>query len=443
MVDGGLLDGRYKLGDLVASGGMGTVYRATDERLGRSVAVKILKENLVGDPQFVERFRREARAVASLSHPNIANIYDYGQDDERHYIVMEFVEGRDLSDVLTQEGRLPAERAAAIASQICAAVDHAHAAGIIHRDIKPANVILDSHDRVKVTDFGIARTVGDSTMTGTGLVMGTAKYLSPEQAMGTKVVPTSDIYSIGIVLYEMLTGEVPFVGDSAVSVALQHAKDDTPVPSSVAPEVSDELDAVVARATAKEPGERWPTGAAMAGALAGALGGAAVDATEPHGHRRHHRSPWDRLADPRRQVGPRESGQEGSAGVRGPSRPGTRPPRVQGSSRRSATSPPSNPSRRRTTPEPVVEETEDTPTPTPEGFVIPDEIIGADAKEVEDFLKDAGFKVKKEDVETSEVAEDTVVDTDPGPGSTVQPGDEITLYVAKEPKGHDKEGDDD
>ncbi|MEO8323042.1 MAG: protein kinase, partial [Actinomycetota bacterium] len=195
MVEGGLLGGRYRIGDRIAAGGMGVVYLAHDERLGRTVVVKILRAHLAGDPHFIERFRREARAVASLSHPNIAGIFDYGEDAGQHYIVMELAEGRDLAAVIRVDGRLSPQRAARITAQVCVALDHAHEAGIIHRDIKPANVIVTDEDKVKVTDFGIARAVGDSTLTATGSMLGTASYLSPEQAGGEKVVPASDLYS--------------------------------------------------------------------------------------------------------------------------------------------------------------------------------------------------------------------------------------------------------
>lgn len=269
MVETTRLADRYHLEERLASGGMGTVFAATDERLGRRVAVKLLKEELAGDPRFVERFRREARAVAALSHPNIANVFDYGEDDDRHFIVMELVEGRDLARLLREEGRLDPVHAARIAAQTSDALGHAHAAGVVHRDIKPGNIIVDRQDRVKVTDFGIARAVGDSTLTATGSVLGSAHYISPEQASGAPIGPPSDIYSLGIVLYEMLTGSLPFTGDSAIAVAMRHATDEVPRPGSLNPDVPDGLDETTAIATAKRPADRFPDGDAMAAALRG------------------------------------------------------------------------------------------------------------------------------------------------------------------------------
>lgn len=274
---------RYEIESRIAVGGMGIVYRARDERLGRTVALKILKDHLAHDERFVERFRREARSVASLGHPNIAALYDYGEDGDRHYIVMECVEGRDLAQVLRDEGRLSPERATHIAHQVCAALGAAHASGIVHRDVKPANILLGPDDTVKVTDFGIARAAGDSTLTATGSILGTAHYLAPEQAAGETPSPATDVYAMGVVLFEMLTGATPFEGDSPVAVATRHLHETVPAPSSLAPDVPAALDAVVLRATAKEPIERFAGGAAFAAALEEARAGrvGAVPAAAP------------------------------------------------------------------------------------------------------------------------------------------------------------------
>ena len=267
MVGASRLTERYLLRDKLATGGMGTVFIARDERLGRDVAIKLLKESLADDPRFVERFRREARAAGALSHPSIANVFDYGEDDGKPFIVMELVRGRDLAWVLRDESRVPADRAVVIAAQIADALEHAHAAGLIHRDIKPHNVIVSDEGRVKVTDFGIARAIGESTLTATGSVLGTAQYISPEQASGTQVGPASDVYSLGIVLYEMLTGAVPFTGDSALAIAMRHVNDPVPSPSALNPAIPRGLDLVVQRATAKSPGDRFPTAGEMAASL--------------------------------------------------------------------------------------------------------------------------------------------------------------------------------
>ena len=281
MVEGaGLLHGRYRIETKIAAGGMGSVFSGVDERLERRVAVKVLREDLAHDPKFVERFRREARSVAALAHPNIATVFDYGEEDGRHFIVMELAEGRDLARVLREEGPFSPDRAVRIAEQICDALGHAHAAGVVHRDIKPANVIVGEQDLVKVTDFGIARAAGDASLTATGSLLGSAQYISPEQADGQPAGAASDLYAVGIVVYEMLTSAVPFTGDSPVSIAMRHLTGSVPAPSTLNPEVPPELDRVVARATARAPEERWPTAAAMAGALQASLHGTTL-AEEP------------------------------------------------------------------------------------------------------------------------------------------------------------------
>lgn len=271
MVGAQKLSDRYRIDEKLATGGMGAVYAATDERLNRTVAVKLLKEELAHDPRFVERFRREARAAAALSHPNVAGVFDHGEDEGRHFIVMELAPGHDLARVLREEGAFTPDRTMRIATQIADALAHAHSAGLVHRDVKPHNVIVDDNDRVKVTDFGIARAAGESTLTATGSVLGSAHYISPEQASGTHIGPASDIYSLGIVVYEMLTGALPFTGESALGVAMRHVNDDVPAPSSLNPDVPAALDAVVARATAKEPRDRFRDATEMSTALTQAL----------------------------------------------------------------------------------------------------------------------------------------------------------------------------
>ncbi|HEX3327764.1 MAG TPA: protein kinase, partial [Actinomycetota bacterium] len=261
------LQGRYRIQEDIGGGGMGRVFAATDTRLGRRVAVKLLKTELRDDVQFEERFRREARAAASLSHRNIATIFDYGEDGRVRFMVMELVQGEDLGTLLREEPRLDGDRAAMIAAQIADALAYAHEAGVVHRDIKPSNVMIQEGDRVKVTDFGIARAAGDTSLTAAGSILGTVSYMSPEQARGEPTGPASDIYSLGVVLYEMLVGAVPFTSDSPVSVALRHVSDDIPAPSSLNPEVSPHLDMIVQRAVAKSPEARFATAGQMATAL--------------------------------------------------------------------------------------------------------------------------------------------------------------------------------
>ena len=251
-----LFDGRYRIRRRIGSGGMADVYLAEDEDLGRRVAIKILNNRYSSDESFVERFQREAESAASLSHPNIVSIYDRGEAEGTYYIAMEVVEGRSLKEVILTQGRLPAKQAAEYARQILSALRFAHRNGIIHRDIKPHNILISHDDNAKVTDFGIAR-AGTSQMTEEGAVMGTAQYLSPEQARGGTVTAASDLYSVGIVLYEMLTGKVPFAGDSAVEIAMKHVNEPPEAPSARVPRITPELDHVVLRAIAKNPVERY------------------------------------------------------------------------------------------------------------------------------------------------------------------------------------------
>ena len=251
-----VVDGRYKLVSRLGSGGMADVWCADDLQLGRRVALKLLHRRFAEDDEFVERFRREASSAAGLQHPNVVSVYDRGEYDGTYYIAMEFLEGSTLKDLVKSEGPLDPARAIDLAIQILRAARFAHKRGIIHRDLKPHNVIVDAEGRAKVTDFGIAR-AGASDMTETGSILGTAQYLSPEQAQGHAVAAQSDLYAIGIVLYEMLTGTVPFDGDSAVTIALKQVSEPPLPPSRLNPAVSLDLEAVVLRALAKQPQQRF------------------------------------------------------------------------------------------------------------------------------------------------------------------------------------------
>ena len=261
-LSGTLFAGRYRIARKLGGGGMADVYLAEDQELGRRVAVKMLHGHYVNDEQFVERFRREATHAAGLSHPNIVSIFDRGESEGSYFIVMEYVEGRTLKELIRSRGLCPVPVAIAYTRQILAALRYAHRHGVVHRDIKPHNVIVDSEGVVKVTDFGIAR-AGASQMTEEGAIIGTAHYLSPEQARGAPVDQTSDLYSAGIVLFELLTGEVPFTGDSPVEIAMKHLAETPPAPSELRPDVPHDLDLVVVRALAKEPADRYQSAAAM------------------------------------------------------------------------------------------------------------------------------------------------------------------------------------
>ena len=264
-----VIDGRYRLIERVGSGGMAEVWAAEDLQLGRKVALKLLHRRFSEDPEFVERFKREASSAASLQHPNVVSTYDRGQWDGTYYIAMEFLEGRSLKQLVREEGPLEPLRAIDLTIQILRAARFAHQRGVVHRDIKPHNVIVDAEGRAKVTDFGIAR-AGASDMTETGSIMGTAQYLSPEQAQGHAVSPESDLYAIGIVLHEMLTGRVPFDGDSAVTIALKQISEAPVPPSAWNPAVPPELDAIVLHALEKSPAARFSTADEFIAALEGA-----------------------------------------------------------------------------------------------------------------------------------------------------------------------------
>jgi beta-lactam-binding protein with PASTA domain/predicted Ser/Thr protein kinase len=272
---GTLFDGRYQVVRKLGSGGMATVYLAEDQELGRRVAIKILNDRHAGDEQFVERFRREAKNAAALSHPNIVSIYDRGEAEGTYYIAMEFLDGRSLKELIVQRGPAPITVAVEYARQILSALRFAHRHGIVHRDIKPHNVLVDAEGRVKVTDFGIAR-AGASQMTEAGSIVGTAQYLSPEQARGTDVDQRSDLYSLGIVLYELLTGTLPFNGDTPVEIAMKHLSTVPEAPSARRPDVPRELDLIVTRALAKDPADRYQSAEEMDADLERFLRGAAV-----------------------------------------------------------------------------------------------------------------------------------------------------------------------
>jgi eukaryotic-like serine/threonine-protein kinase len=270
-----VFDKRYVIKRKLGSGGMADVYLAEDQELGRRVALKLLNDRHAADDQFVERFRREAQSAAGLNHPNIVSIFDRGRAEGTYYIAMEYLDGRTLKELLVRNGPTPIPIAIDYARQILGALSFAHRNGIIHRDIKPHNIVVGGDGRLKVTDFGIARS-GASQMTEAGSIVGTAQYLSPEQARGAPVDPRSDLYSLGIVLYEMLTGNVPFTGDTPVEIAMKHLSQIPEPPSKLRPEVPHDLDAVVMRALSKEPDQRYGSTEEMDADLARVARGVAV-----------------------------------------------------------------------------------------------------------------------------------------------------------------------
>ena len=251
-----VLDQRYELLERVGGGGMADVYKAQDRLLDRPVAVKILHAQFQSNEEFIEKFHREAQAAARLSHPNIVNIYDVGASGDDHYIVMEYVPGRTLKELIQQRGHLAPEEALTITGEIAEALAHAHANGLVHCDIKPHNILMMNGQTAKVADFGIARAVTESTMTYSGNVIGSVHYFSPEQAKGTMITPKSDVYSLGVVLYEMLTGELPFTGENPVSIAMKHLQDEPTPVRRIDPDIPPVVEALVSRMMAKDPAMR-------------------------------------------------------------------------------------------------------------------------------------------------------------------------------------------
>ncbi len=257
------LGGRYQVIERIGGGGMALVYRAHDILLNRNVAIKVLRNQFVHDEEFIRRFRREAQSAASLSHPNVVSIYDVGQEDEIHYIVMEYIEGKNLNEIIKERAPLQVDESVRIASQICDALDHAHQNQIIHRDIKPHNILIGRNGRVKVTDFGIARAVTSTTITQTGSVLGSVHYFSPEHAKGVSTGEKSDLYSLGIVLYQMLTGSLPFLGESPISVALKHLQEEFEEPRQLNPLIPQSVENVILRSMRKNPEERYQSAKQM------------------------------------------------------------------------------------------------------------------------------------------------------------------------------------
>ncbi|HEY1508354.1 MAG TPA: protein kinase, partial [Solirubrobacteraceae bacterium] len=283
---GTTLNGRYRLEARIGAGGMSTVYLALDETLQRQVAIKLMNREVSSDSDQLERFRREARAVAQLSHPHIVGVIDAGEDESRPYIVFEYVEGETLKERIRRLGRLPIAEAVAYAIEIARALGAAHARHIVHRDVKPQNVLIDEEGSAKVTDFGIARTLDEEGLTADGRVLGTTDYVSPEQALGQSVTGQSDLYSLGIVLFEMVTGDVPFKGENQVAVAMKHVREELPDVQTRRPECSSALAAVIDTATAKHQEDRYADDAELIADLEDVLaietaraGGATGEAT--------------------------------------------------------------------------------------------------------------------------------------------------------------------
>ena len=280
---GDVLGGRYRLVELLGQGGMATIYRASDSQLGRDVAVKVLHREYGRDPDFVARFRQEAHAAAALSHPGIVAVHDFGVDEDGPYLVMELVDGEDLASLLRRNGPLPPRQAARLVAEVARALDAAHDRGIVHRDVKPGNIMLNANGRVKVTDFGIARAWADAGLTLPGTTLGSVHYFSPEQAIGEPATAASDVYSLGIVLYELLSGRRPWEGDSAAAIAMARISAPAPRVSDIRPSVPPALEAIDLKALDPNPGSRFGSAGAMADALEAFLEESRIAGTRPAG----------------------------------------------------------------------------------------------------------------------------------------------------------------
>jgi serine/threonine-protein kinase len=459
-----VIDGRYQVIGKVGSGGMAEVYGADDLQLGRKVAVKVLHRRFTEDEEFVERFRREAQSAAGLQHQHVVSVYDRGEWDGTYYIAMEFLEGRSLKDVIREEGPLDALRAVDIAVQILRAARFAHRRGIIHRDLKPHNVILDDEDRAKVTDFGIAR-AGASDMTETGSIMGTAQYLSPEQAQGHAVSAQSDLYAIGIVLYEMLLGRLPFDAESAVTIALKQVSEAPPPLSRELPDLPPDLEAVTMRALEKDPARRFQDAdefiaalEAVRAQLTGAPGGETSSFLPPPPVVAEE---WEQVAEPDRPRGRRRlwavlAGLLVAAAViaallltGGPDDiavPDVVGADIQVAQQRLRSEGFEVEVTQARNPEPagrVIGQDPEGRTEAPEGSTInltvssgpgnvavPD-VIGEPRDEAVETLEDAGFEVEEERAFSTDVAAGRVVETRPGPRQQVERGETVTLVVSR------------
>src|SRR6266487_635878 len=291
-----VLGDRYLLQNRIGSGGMATIYRAQDLQMDRAVAVKVLREIYNTNPKFVRRFQVEAKAASALQHPNIVKVYDYGQSDGNYYIVMELVDGTDLRRYLSSRGVLDVDRAIIIAHDVALGLGAAHRRSIVHRDVKPQNVLIGKDGSIKLTDFGIASMYKDlnaDRLTTTGMTLGTVQYFAPEQAQGEIVSPAADVYALGIVMYEMLTGRTPFEGNTPVAVAMQHIQDPPLPPDQFNPSIPAALEEIILRCLEKEPGTRFPDGSQLARALE-MLGDAKISETESMVHHlKPHRTHWN------------------------------------------------------------------------------------------------------------------------------------------------------
>ncbi len=434
---GRVLNDRYTLSAHIATGGMGEVWRAHDELLGRDVAVKVLRHEFAQHDGFLRRFRDEARHTASLSHPGIAAVYDYGEQDGSPYLVMELIDGEPLSATLARIGPIPLDRALRILADTADALHAAHHRGVVHRDVKPGNLMVTDDGRVKVTDFGIARAIGAAPITATGEMLGTAHYISPEQAAGELATPASDVYALGVVAYEVLTGQRPFAADTPIGLAMAHVRQPPPpLPSTLPSEVA----TIVMQALSKAPAERPADAATMAAQLRAASERTAVLPQPPAPRAPARRAAWlASLAVAAAVVvsvtllrgGERESGSATSLPDAPPA---------------STTVAPTS-SAPTTTPAPTTAPATSAPTTAPatqQIVVDPAAYVGRKSGQVRSDLEELDLVVVSEPVPAGDARPDTVVDVTPS--GELRPGDTVTIHVAeksKGPKGKDRGDEDD
>jgi predicted Ser/Thr protein kinase len=470
-----LLGDRYEVGRLLGAGGMAEVFEGRDRLLARRVAIKVLLAEFAQDPSFLVRFKREAQAAASLSHPNIVAVYDTGVEGGTNFIVMEYVEGRTLRDLLRIGGPPPAERAAAIASDVCDALAAAHARGLIHRDVKPGNVMLTGEGVVKVMDFGIARATTAEAITQTAAVVGTAQYISPEQVQGREVDARSDLYSLGCLLYELLTGRVPFSGESPVAIAYRHVREEPVPPRRIDPRVPAAFEAITLRAMAKNPDHRYQTAVemhadlerALAGqpiAAAAPVGGLGADATQAmprtFGYRPTPDGPPAGFPDAppgRRWLGPvllgllavllavgtfalvaRNARPQASQSAL-TTLPTTLAPTTNAPTSTAAptsTQPPTTTARQTTTTARQTTTTaqQRTTTTLAEGQALVPNVLGRREDVAKQLLENRGFEVSSQDVQVQDRRFDgRVVAQSPGPNSNVPSGSTVNIFIGKAP----------
>jgi eukaryotic-like serine/threonine-protein kinase len=417
---GELFDRRYRLERRIGAGGMADVYLAQDETLNRRVAIKILADRYTQDDGFVERFRREATAAAGLNHPNIVSIYDRGEAGGTYYIAMEYIEGPTLKEEINARAPLPEAEAVGYAQQVLNALEFAHRRGVIHRDIKPHNMMATPDGLVKVTDFGIARATNQVEMTEVGSIVGTAQYLSPEQARGQSVGPQSDIYSLGVVLYEMLTGEVPFAGGSAVEIAMKQVNDPPEPPSKKNRLISPGLEQVVMRALAKDPALRFHSAREMS----------------------------DELARVQRGIGVSQDTQQATAVIGAREAAAAQAPQTTRVMRQPPTPPPPPPSQPKRSALPWLLVLLLLILSAAVGFIVYQQLQGTEQVRVPDvrgftqaqavqILKQSGFDTTVEKRNSTDVSEGLVINTDPKPRENADKGSTVTLFVSTGPKSID------